>query len=231
MKFCIGTDSRYTKLKSLFLVALGTLILALGTAAFLIPRELVSGGISGIAIVLYDLTGGAFFSVEMLITAFSWSAFFVGLIFLGKSFALKTLLSTALYPLFISLVTELGLANFLNGLLPEGSGALIASVLGGILVGAGLGLSFIGGGSTGGVDILALVICKKNPRLRTSRVILAVDAAIILFGAFVISDAKTTLLGIFSAVVAAFSIECVTKVTSKRFNIIWRAKKIDNFKN
>lgn len=219
MKRCGYNGVRLLKrIKGLLLVAVGTLILAVGTAAFLIPYELVSGGISGIAILLHELSGGSL-AAEAVIALLSWSAFFIGFIFLGKSFALKTLLSTALYPLFISLVSELRPRDFLSSLLPDKSQALLGALLGGLLVGIGLGLSFISGGSTGGVDVLALVICNKKPKLKPSRVILLIDASIILFGALIISDAKSTLLGIFSAAVAAFTIEAAYVIPRKIFNI------------
>jgi uncharacterized membrane-anchored protein YitT (DUF2179 family) len=191
------------KIKSFALVFLGTLVLAFGTAVFLIPFELVAGGISGIAIVFSDLTGGSVLTVEAAITTLTWASFLLGLFALGKGFALKTLLSSAVYPLFVTLMIESELGNFFLSLLPNVFGTFIAALLGGALVGLGLGLSFYAGGSTGGVDILALVLCKKIPRLRTPTVILAIDSAVILLGAFVIRDIKTTMLGILSAVTAA----------------------------
>lgn len=195
------------RLKSALLVILGTLILALGTAVFLIPSELVSGGISGIAIIVERLFGGGLFSVEIVITALTWAAFFVGLVCLGKSFALKTLLSSALYPLFITLFIESGLADFFAPLLPSGIGLLISALLGGALVGLGIGLSFAAGGSTGGVDIIALVLAKRFPRVSAPKMILALDSAIILLGAFVIANPKITLLGVLSAIIAALTVE------------------------
>ena len=203
--------SRAEKIKGLSLVILGTLTLAVGTSAFLIPFNLVSGGISGIAIIIGEVVKNELFGADFFIALLTWGAFLIGLLVLGKSFALKTLLSTALYPLFISLVGEIDVAAFLLTLFPRGASIFFASLLGGALVGLGLGLSFIGGGSTGGVDILALAICKRLPRLKVPRVILAIDAAVILLGAFVIADPKTTLLGILSAITAAGIVEAVGK--------------------
>jgi len=197
------------RIKSFVLVFSGTFILALGTAAFLIPFELVAGGISGIAIALSELIDGSAFITEAIITTLTWGTFIMGLLFIGKSFALKTLLSTALYPLFITLIIESGIGDYLSGILPNNFGYVTASLLGGALVGIGLGLSFLGGGSTGGVDIIALVISKRIPRLKIPRVILAIDFAIILFGAFVTRDIKLTLFGILSAAAAASVIEFI----------------------
>ena len=148
--------------KNLFFIALGTLALSFATASFLIPFELVAGGISGAAIAIGSFFEDSVRYTEVVIAMLTWAAFFSGLIFLGKSFALKTLLSSALYPLFISLFIERGASDFLLSLFDFKGGMLLAALLGGAIVGFGCALSFKGGGSTGGVDVLSLIICKKN---------------------------------------------------------------------
>ena len=84
-------------LKNLLLVVSGTLVLALGTAVFVIPFDLVVGGVSGFAIVISHALDGAL-SADLLITLLTWAFFFLGLFVLGKSFAVKTLISTVIYP-------------------------------------------------------------------------------------------------------------------------------------
>ena len=215
------------KIKNVFLIILGTASLALATAAFLVPFELVAGGISGLAIVINSLLGGGFLSVEIIITVLTWISFFAGLIFLGKSFALKTLLSSALYPLLVAIFIERGLSDSFRHFLDLEGGMLIAAALGGALVGIGCALSFKSGGSTGGVDVLALTLCKKHPTLKLPRLMLIIDTAIIIFGAFAIADPKKTLFGIFSALTSAFTIEAVLNTKFKAFWTNWRDKKID----
>ena len=89
--------------KNFGLTFLGTLVLAFGTAVFLVPYSLVSGGMSGIAIVLDLLIDVEFITVDLIVAVLSWTLFFVGLIFLGRGFALKTLVSTVVYPPALSL--------------------------------------------------------------------------------------------------------------------------------
>lgn len=218
------------RLKNMFLILIGTLALAFGTAAFLVPFELIAGGISGIAIITEQLFGSGFLSVEAMIALLSWLSFFAGLFFLGKSFALKTFLSSALYPLFVSIFIERGLTDFSLGFFDFGAGTLLASVIGGAFVGLGCALSFLGGGSTGGVDVFALVLCKKYPKLRIPHVMLLTDSAIIMLGAFAVADPRKTLLGIFSALTAAFAIEVTLNLKIRIFRTNWHDKKIDNFK-
>ena len=218
------------KIKNLLLIALGTVALAFGTVAFLIPFELVTGGISGIAIIISEVTSDSVLPIETVIALLTWISFFAGLFFLGKSFALKTLLSALLYPIFISVFIEAGVPDISLEILDFTASPVVASLLGGAFVGLGCSLSFIGGGSTGGVDILALVLCKGRPRLKISRVMLIIDSSVILFGAFAIANPMKTALGIFSALTSAFTIELMLSRKNKIFSINWRGKKIDNFK-
>ena len=207
-------------LKNTSLIILGTTVLAFGTAIFIIPFDLVTGGVSGIGIILHRLFSGVGFMSE-LSTAFyasvvNWILFFLGFIFLGKAFALKTLVSTVVYPLALSLATLLmeseALGGFLN-LLSENYASygsvtiIIATVFGGAMVGAGCALTFLGGGSTGGVDVITLIVCKFNRRVKSSFLFFAIDAFIVLIGLFVISNLVVTLLGVTSAFICAIAID------------------------
>ena len=63
---------------------------------------------------------------------------------------------------------------------------LLAALFGGALVGAGCAITFVAGGSTGGVDIISFTICKIYKKLKSSYVIFAIDATIVILGVFVI---------------------------------------------
>ena len=199
--------------KNLLLTFFGTLVLAFGTAVFLIPFNLIAGGVSGIAIVIDMLVGAEFITVDIVVALLSWLLFFAGLILLGRSFALKTLVSTVVYPpalsLFLLLVSPdvFGGYFYLAGSEHPEIAFIIAAIVGGALVGAGCALAFLGGGSTGGVDIFAFIICKLFPRLRSSKVIFFIDALIVLFGALVTRNMIVTLLGITTALVASLVID------------------------
>ena len=84
---------------------------------------------------------------------------------------------------------------------------IICSLFGGLCVGTGCALTFLGGGSTGGVDILAFIICKYFKKLKSSTVIFFIDATTVLLGLFVIKDLILTLLGVISAWIAATVID------------------------
>lgn len=201
-------------IKNCILVLLGTAILAFGTAIFIVPFDLITGGVSGLAIIFEQLLPWDI-HIDVYIGILTWSLFFLGLIFLGKRFATKTLISSLFYPVFFSLFYKLVDPNVLNGLFVLQNSAykeiavLLAAVFGGVLVGLGCALSFLGGGSTGGVDILAFMICKWFKRLRSTHVIFAIDAIIIILGIFIINDVVLSMLGIVSAFICSLMIDKV----------------------
>ena len=213
----------FKTVKNVGLIIVGTLIIALGTSLFMLPYDLVTGGLSGYAIVLSRLIPPEILSVEMIITILTWVLFFLGLIILGKSFAMKTLVSTIVYPIGVALFANITSPDFLGGFFNlrlsqySGVGVLLAAVFSGVLVGFGCALSFLGGGSTGGVDVIAFVICKIFKKMRSSVVIFAVDATAVIFGMFVIGDFVLSLLGIVSAFVAALMVDKVFIGGSKAF--------------
>ncbi len=209
--------------KSFLLVIVGTLILSFGTAVFILPFELVSGGVAGIAIVVNRFLPAGLISVDMIVTVVTWLLFFIGLVVLGRSFATKTLLSTIIYPIGVSVFMRLTDPAFLGGFFnlhssPHSQISLIlAAVFGGAFVGTGCAVTFIGGGSTGGVDIIAFSICKIFKRLKSSVVIFAVDASIVILGMFAIGDFAVSLLGIVSAFIAAAVVDKVFLGSTRSF--------------
>ena len=202
-------------MKNTALVILGTFLLAFGTAIFILPMNIVSGGVSGLSIIVDKLLPFEWVTVDGVIFALTWGLFLVGLLFLGKSFAMKTLLSSIIYPSAVSLLLRLVDPSVLDGFFylaehPHYDLALVlAALVGGVFVGLGCALTFMGGGSTGGVDIIAFSICKFFPRLKSSAVIFTIDALIVTLGALVIGDIVITLLGILSAFVTAIMIDKV----------------------
>lgn len=228
------TENKRTKneflliIKNLGLVVLGTLVLAFGCAVFVVPFDLVTGGVTGFSIVIDNIfinlgivvpplvlpIFGEIPFIDIIVAVITWGLFFLGLIFLGKDFALKTLASSIIYPIGLYLFGLLVSPDVLNGffcinLRPEYAGVSIifAALFGGLCIGAGCALTFLGGGSTGGMDILAFMICKVMKRWKSSTVIFAIDATIVLLGMFVKRDLILTLLGVVSAWITAMVID------------------------
>ena len=78
-----------------------------------------------------------------------------------------------------------------------------------MFVGAGCAVTFLGGGSTGGVDVIAFVVCKVFKRVKSSVAIFIIDATTVVLGIFILHDLKLTLLGILSAFICSAVIDKV----------------------
>lgn len=209
-------------LKNLLLVVLGTLVLAFGCAVFVVPFDLVTGGVTGLSIVIDHALGGLV-PIDVTIAVLTWTMFFLGFIFLGKDFALKTLVSAIVYPTAISLFMRLvspdvlGGFLYLHGSVHSDIAIIISALFGGLCIGTGCAITFIGGGSTGGVDIIAFIICRFFKKFKSSVVIFVIDAVTVLLGMFVIKDMILTLLGIISASVGAIVIDKIFIGRSQAF--------------
>ncbi len=198
--------------KNIFMIILGTAILSFGTAIFLVPFNLVTGGVSGLSIVLQEMIP-LNLSIDFYLAVITWGLFALGLIFLGGNFALKTLLSTVFYPIFFTLFYNLVEYRVFNGLFVlqnseyHDIAVLLAALFGGACAGAGSALTFKAGGSSGGVDILAFLLCKIFKKIKSSYIIFAIDAVIVILGIFIIEDLVLSMLGIASALVCSTVID------------------------
>lgn len=202
-------------IRNYILVILGTFFLAFGSVIFLTECELVAGGMSGIAIIVQH-----FFSVPVYdyvvagLTVFFW---LLGLIFVGKEFALKTALSSALYigftflfvriPVFTDVAKTLAGPVDGNGLHDAGN-YILCALFGGVFVGGGVALTFLGGGSTGGVDVLQVML-HKYLRIKEALSGFLIDAVIIIIGMACMQLWIPALCGILSSFVTATLIEVV----------------------
>lgn len=152
-------------------------------------------------------------SIDFYLTVLTWGLFALGLIFLGKNFALKTLVSTIFYPVLFSIFYNLVEYKMFNGLFVlqnseyHEMAVLLAALFGGAFTGAGCAITFKAGGSSGGVDILAFLLFKLFKKIKSSYIIFAIDAIIVVCGVFIINDLVLSLLGIMSALVCSFMID------------------------
>lgn len=185
----------YTMIITLF----GTFILAIGDGIFLIPFQIVSGGISGLSILL-SRTG--LLTIDIWSYILMWSLFSLGIIFLGIKFSLNTLISTLFFPLFLTIILRTNIATGLismminDGMSIDVAGEnlavthlelidtgrlLLIGVIGGALCGIGCGITYRAGGSTGGTDILTFIL-NKYFNISTSTSSFVTDATIVGLG-------------------------------------------------
>lgn len=175
MKNGILKSSLTTRLKEYALVTLGVVSYALGWTIFLLPNNLIGGGVSGFASILYYATG-----LPMGVTYFvvNIMLLIIGTKILGTGFGGKTIYAIVMTSVMLALMPKLIPADFIHEF-AFSNGKLICTFLGGIIAGFGIGLSITQGGSTGGTDIVALLWCKFHAA-SPGRVILIIDVGIIL---------------------------------------------------
>lgn len=164
-----------TLLKDYALVTVGVISYALGWSVFLLPNNLVGGGVSGFASILLYATG-----IPMGVTYFILNVLLliIGTKILGTGFGGKTIYAIVMTSVMLSVMPKIIPADFIHEFAVS-NGKLICTFLGGIIAGFGIGLSISRGGSTGGTDIIALVWCKFKPA-SPGKVILIIDVGIIL---------------------------------------------------
>ena len=220
-------DFRKLAKQSLMVLA-SAFILALAVELFIANFGLVSGGVTGISIVLERifLNVAPGLDAEFWITLLTWIFFFLGLIFVGKAFAAKTLLFTIVYPLCLHLIEWFLGLEFFGDYFTKISdtsgetyqiGLILAAVVGGAMVGLAIAIAFMADSSTGGVDIISYAICKFFPKIKLSHVTLLIDACIVISGMFIIQNFVISLLGIISAAVTSFMIDKVFLGGSRAF--------------
>ena len=136
----------------LLLVLAGNTLYALAVALFVLPNGLITGGTTGLGLAAHYFFG---LPLSAFVGVFNAAMFLAGLLVLGKVFALTTVISSFYYPFILAV---------LQGALGEvrlTEDPLLATVLAGVMIGAGIGIVIRAGASTGGMDIPPLVLQKK----------------------------------------------------------------------
>lgn len=209
-------DTPWLFVKNLMLVIIGTAVVSLANALFYIPLNIVAGGVSGLGIVFGSAF--SFLSTEVWITILTWVMFFVGWILLGFKFTINTLISTIFYPIFIfifSYLTRFQVLDITTYLTNQNVNEskeyvvfLLGAIFGGGLTGIGVAITFLGGGSTGGIDCICLSL-QKYLKLKASIGSFFVDLTVILLGFIVTKDFIHILIAICAVIICSIIIDKV----------------------
>jgi len=174
----------------ILVIVFGNLLYSAGVALFVLPTGIICGGTTGLSLVFHHLLG---ISVSGFVAVSNTVMFAIGWWILGKKFALTTLISTFLFPAFLSLFERL---HYLQNLTSD---PLLSTLYAGALIGIGIGLVFRSGASTGGLDIPPLVLNKKLG-LNVSFLMYVTDTLILVAQLF-FSDKEQVLYGIFLVII------------------------------
>lgn len=198
------------QLKDLCTIVLGNFLLAVAVVFFILPENILSGGVATVALILQPITH---ISSIVLIAVVNIGLFVVGALCLGKNFALRSILSTFLYPLFTSMLSYVDPRVF------EGVNPILSALFAGLICGLGLGLVFRVDGSTGGMDIPALIM-HKFLGIPQGTAVLIVDTLTIVPG-FFLYGLNAVLTGLLGVAACSYAISRVqTMGGQSAFNIM-----------
>lgn len=186
-------------LLDILVILLGNASIAVAVAFFVIPNKLLVGGTAGIAVAV-----NAFFGIpeELVINVLVYTLFIAGAFVLGKVFFFKTITSTILYPVLLAL------AGDLYEVLPKEyitMDTLTSIICAGVLIGFGLGIVYKRNASTGGMDIIPLII-NKYTNIPLHLLVLMVDSLTVLLG-MIAYGLQASIYGVISVVLCSFVID------------------------
>ena len=207
-------------IRDVILIITGTFCFAVGLVFFIAPYKFVPGGVYGISIVLHHLLGTPIGLVSLCMDI---PLLLIGIKVLGKQFGIKTFVGIILTAVFVDVLGQI----WGNDPLAEGD-ALLSAIFGGALVGLGLGLIFRSKATSGGTDIIAMIV-NKYTRLPLGQSLMYVDSVIVLIGLIAFQDWKIPLYSwlviiivgkIIDAIVEGLSFNKVVIIISERHDEI-----------
>lgn len=175
--------------KDYSLIVIGSFILAVGFVFFISPHRIVPGGVYGIAIVVHYMTQGTFsfwpegIPIGLFGLLLNIPLTIMGIKVLGPRFGIKTVVGFVLSSVFMDLITYMRVDGD-AALVPD---ILLSCVFGGVLVGFGLGLIFKSRATSGGSDIIAMMIA-KHTRMQLGQLMIYVDSIIVLLSLVAFND-------------------------------------------
>ena len=172
--------------KDYLMIALGMILYGIGWTLFLLPNDITTGGVPGIASIVYFATG---FPVQYTYFAINAVLLMVSLKVLGFRFSLKTIFGVFTLTFFLSVIQKLTANVTLLHDQP-----FMACVLGASFCGSGIGIAFSANGSTGGTDIIAAVINKYRD-ISLGRALMFCDIAIVSSSYFVFHESQKVVFG------------------------------------
>lgn len=201
------------KIKNIILILLGSALVALSNSIFIVPFNLVKGGMTSVAMMvsnlLYPLTNTN--TTDIVLWIINIGLWFVALFFIGKKFAMSTLVGTISYSVFMSLflrldlVSKFGLMNYYESGDPTAK-LILFGLAGGVIGGFGASLCFMGKGSTGGSDVIS-VSCVKYLNMKQDVATLSIDVITIVLGFIIFQSWESLLVGILSALITSVAIK------------------------
>ena len=168
-------NAAFKRVIKYLVIFIGSAIYAVGFQFFMYPNNIVSGGVTGISMIINHFTG---FPVGMMSIIMNVPLFLIAWKHFGLPFLIGSLAGTVFSSAFVDIfaMTGISLTN----------DPMLASIIGGVIKGFGYGLIFFVGATTGGVDIIAKFVRQKNPHINFGTIILIIDVSVVTAYALVL---------------------------------------------
>ncbi|HKL72519.1 MAG TPA: YitT family protein [Marinilabiliaceae bacterium] len=206
--------SNLSNAQSWFFLTVGLAICAIGWAGFIIPAQIIGGGATGIATALYFSLG---FNIGLTVLILNAVLILIAIKFVGASFGVRTIYGVALFSGFLSII-----GHFVQE--PLVAERFMSILTGSILAGVGASIVFINGGSTGGTDIIAMVI-RKYRNVTLGRLLLYIDTVIISSSFIIFHSIENMVYGLVTMAIFAYTVDVVISGTKQTVQIFVFSKK------
>ena len=195
-------EKKYTKLIIEFIgLILGCIFIAVGLNMFFKPYTIAPGGLSGLSVVISKLTG---LSVSTIMLVIGVPLLLFSIKILGKKDAIKTFIGMILLSFIIKITEPLASIQATNDI-------LLSAISGGILLGIGLGIVFSVDGSTGGTDLIALMLNRIFPNMSVSKCLTIIDGMVVLSAGIANGNLET---GLYSAIALYIIVKVIDAIIS-----------------
>ena len=185
-------------IKDYLWITMSSILTAMAVNFFFKEHNLAPGGITGASIIGSNFTG---IPVEVMSLSISIPLLIMGIIFLGKSFGIKTLYITLMSPVFLKLIPELHITDNL----------LIAGIIGGLLVGTAIGIAIVRNCATGGTDLAAMLINKIVRFVKLPVILFILDGTIVVGSGIISKNFMISVYSLLSLFVIINTINFITK--------------------
>lgn len=200
-------------------VVVGNIILAFTVAAFIVPHGIIMGGATGVAITISHYLPIQLSVIVLIVNA---CLFLIGACTLGKKFIFTTIASTFLYPVCLSIMQAIpGITTLTDNI-------MLATLYGGAVLGLGVGIIVRVGASTGGTDIIALVL-NKYFHISVAIMMYVVDFAV-LGAQMIFSDTEQIMYGILMLVIETFVLNRVMLMGQSQIQLLVISEKYEEIR-
>ena len=200
------------------MIALGLILYGIGWTVFLLPNDITTGGVQGIASIVYFATG---FPVQYTYFSINLILLLLSIRILGWKFSIKTVFAVFTLTFFLSIIQRLA-----SGVVLLHDQPFMACVIGASLCGGGIGIAFSSNGSTGGTDIIAAIINKYRD-ITLGRVMLICDLIIISSSYFVLKDWEKVVYGYVTLYICSFVLDQVVNSARQSVQFFIISEKYD----